>query len=80
MHIKGGRAKRELAELENRERYAVRKLVEVTMKKNKEKEGKNGNGIFFIALTHIRMNQWRNRVKNMDEGGGQNQNHDWSAV
>lgn len=40
MQIKEGRAKRELAELENKERYAVKKLVEANMKKNKEKEGK----------------------------------------
>ncbi|VVC42512.1 Hypothetical protein CINCED_3A008120 [Cinara cedri] len=38
MQIKGGRAKRELAELEDKERYAVRKLMEANMRKNKEKE------------------------------------------
>jgi hypothetical protein len=39
MHIKGERAKRELAELENKERYAVRKLMEATLHKKKENEG-----------------------------------------
>ncbi|XP_025413267.1 uncharacterized protein LOC112685535 [Sipha flava] len=38
MHIKGERAKRELAELENKERYAVRKLMEATLHKKKENE------------------------------------------
>jgi len=39
MHIKGERAKRELAELENKEKYAVRKLMEATLQKKKENEG-----------------------------------------
>lgn len=39
MHIKGERAKRELAELENKERYAVKKLMEATLHKKKENEG-----------------------------------------
>ncbi|XP_060847135.1 uncharacterized protein LOC132926762 [Rhopalosiphum padi] len=38
MHIKGERAKRELAELENKEKYAVRKLMEATLQKKKENE------------------------------------------
>lgn len=39
MHIKGERTKRELAELENKEKYAVRKLMEATLQKKKENEG-----------------------------------------
>lgn len=39
MHIKGERAKRELAELENKEKYAVRKLMEATLQKKRENEG-----------------------------------------
>lgn len=39
MHIKGERAKRELAELEKKEKYAVRKLMEATLQKKKENEG-----------------------------------------
>lgn len=39
LHIKGERAKRELAELENKEKYAVRKLMEATLQKKKENEG-----------------------------------------
>lgn len=39
MHIRGERAKRELAELENKEKYAVKKLMEATLQKKKENEG-----------------------------------------
>lgn len=39
MHIKGERAKRELAELEKKEKYAMKKLMEATLQKKKENEG-----------------------------------------
>jgi len=39
MHIKGEKAKRELADLEKKEKYAVRKLMEATLQKKKENEG-----------------------------------------
>jgi len=40
IHIIGERAKRKLAELENKEKYAVRKLMEASLQKKKENEGK----------------------------------------
>lgn len=49
MHIKGERAKRELAELENREKYAMRKLMEATIQKKKENEG----NIFLKCYTYL---------------------------
>lgn len=48
MHIKGERAKRELAELENKEKYAVKKLTEATLQKKKENEGN-----FLCFNTHV---------------------------
>lgn len=55
LHIKGERAKRELAELENKEKYAVRKLMEATLQKKKENEGNSFQLIdvlfFFVEVT-----------------------------
>lgn len=45
MHVKGERAKRELAELENKEKYAMRKLMEATLQKKKENEGNVFNSL-----------------------------------
>lgn len=39
MHIKGEKAKRDLAELEKKEKYAMRKVMEATLQKKRENEG-----------------------------------------
>lgn len=53
MHIKGEKAKRELAELENKEKYAVKKLMEATLQKKRENEGnlfKHFDKLLFVKV------------------------------
>ncbi|XP_015370303.1 PREDICTED: uncharacterized protein LOC107166237 [Diuraphis noxia] len=72
MHIKGERAKRELAELEKKEKYAVRKLMEATLQKKKENEEFTKCHVFFLCIFSCQEMHQKNanktsECKEMDE-------------